>query len=167
MTRVELETGGSVWKLLVKVGDTVEQGDTRFILEVMKMEVPYPAPLAGQIAAVHIAEGDAVEEDQLAEGSRQRQEVRDGFGRKQLATRVPVSHDVFPQLQDLEVGCEFHKGPEGGASPVRGVGLLVLDPLQRKQPRWLLTGAAAQDRSKLVRGVLRQNGQVLQVSEAA
>ena len=30
------------------------------------MEVPYPAPLAGQIAAVHIAEGDAVEEDQLA-----------------------------------------------------------------------------------------------------
>jgi len=66
MTKVELETGGSVWKLLVKVGDTVQQGDTLFILEVMKMEVPYPAPLAGQIAAVHIAEGDAVEEDQLA-----------------------------------------------------------------------------------------------------
>lgn len=66
MTNIELETGGSVWKLLVQVGDAVEQGDTLFILEVMKMEVPYLAPLAGQVAAVHIAEGDAVEEDQLA-----------------------------------------------------------------------------------------------------
>ncbi|MGB1438644.1 MAG: biotin/lipoyl-containing protein [Luminiphilus sp.] len=37
-----------------------------FILEVMKMEVPYVASVAGQISAVHIAEGDAVEEDQLA-----------------------------------------------------------------------------------------------------
>ncbi len=66
MTRVELETGGSVWKLLVRAGDPVEQGDTLFILEVMKMEVPYVAPRSGQVAAVHIAEGDAVEEDQLA-----------------------------------------------------------------------------------------------------
>ncbi|MBT5208616.1 MAG: acetyl-CoA carboxylase biotin carboxyl carrier protein subunit, partial [Halieaceae bacterium] len=41
MTKVELETGGSVWKMLVKLGDQVAQGDTLFILEVMKMEVPY------------------------------------------------------------------------------------------------------------------------------
>lgn len=66
MMNVELETGGSVWKLLVAEGDRVEQGQTLFILEVMKMEVPYVAPVAGQISAVHIAEGDAVEEDQLA-----------------------------------------------------------------------------------------------------
>ncbi|MGD2009321.1 MAG: biotin/lipoyl-binding protein [Cellvibrionales bacterium] len=64
--KIELETGGSVWKLLVAKGDQVEQGQTLFILEVMKMEVPYVAPVAGQISAVHIAEGDAVEEDQLA-----------------------------------------------------------------------------------------------------
>ncbi|MDG1011677.1 MAG: acetyl-CoA carboxylase biotin carboxyl carrier protein subunit [Luminiphilus sp.] len=66
MTKVELETGGSVWKMLVKPGDRVAQGDTLFILEVMKMEVPYPAPISGEVAATYIAEGDAVEEDQLA-----------------------------------------------------------------------------------------------------
>ena len=66
MTKIELETGGSVWKLLVKQGDRVETGDTLFILEVMKMEVAYAAPIAGQVSAVHIAEGDAVEEDQIA-----------------------------------------------------------------------------------------------------
>lgn len=63
---IEVETGGSVWKVLVAQGDQVEQGDTLFILEVMKMEVPYTAPVAGEVAAVHIAEGDGVEEDQLA-----------------------------------------------------------------------------------------------------
>ena len=64
--KIELETGGSVWKLLVAEGDQIEQGQTLFILEVMKMEVPYVAPAAGQVSAVHIVEGDAVEEDQLA-----------------------------------------------------------------------------------------------------
>lgn len=63
---IEVETGGSVWKVLVAAGDQVAQGDTLFILEVMKMEVPYTAPGAGEVAAVHIAEGDGVEEDQLA-----------------------------------------------------------------------------------------------------
>ena len=52
--------------MLVKPGDQVAQGDTLFILEVMKMEVPYPAPISGEVAATYIAEGDAVEEDQLA-----------------------------------------------------------------------------------------------------
>ena len=63
MTKIELETGGSVWKLLVAEGDAVEEGQTLFILEVMKMEVPYEAPHAGTVAALHIAEGDSVVED--------------------------------------------------------------------------------------------------------
>ena len=66
MTKIELETGGSVWKLMVKPGDRVETGDTLFILEVMKMEVAYAAPIAGEVSAVYIAEVDAVEEDQIA-----------------------------------------------------------------------------------------------------
>ena len=66
MIKIELETGGSVWQVLTKPGDRVEVGDTLFILEVMKMEVPYEAPLAGEVVAVHIAAGDAVEEGQLA-----------------------------------------------------------------------------------------------------
>lgn len=66
MTKIELETGGSVWKLLVAEGDSVQEGQTLFILEVMKMEVPYEAPHSGTITALHIAEGDSVSGDDLA-----------------------------------------------------------------------------------------------------
>ena len=66
MTKIELETGGYVWKLLVAMGDAVEEGQVLFILEVMKMEVPYEAPHSGTVVALHIAEGDAVSEDDLA-----------------------------------------------------------------------------------------------------
>ena len=66
MTKIELETGGSVWKLLVKEGDVVEEGQTLFILEVMKMEVTYDAPHAGKVVALHIVEGDSVAEYDLA-----------------------------------------------------------------------------------------------------
>lgn len=66
MTKIELETGGSVWKLLVAEGDAVEEGQTLFILEVMKMEVPYEAPHSGTVSTLHIAEGDSVSEDDLA-----------------------------------------------------------------------------------------------------
>ena len=37
-----------------------------FVLEVMKMEVPYEATKKGEIAAIHIKEGDIVEADQIA-----------------------------------------------------------------------------------------------------
>ena len=65
-TNIKLETGGSVWKLLVSEGEDVQAGQQLFILEVMKMEVPYEAPAAGTISAVHIAEGDVVEEGHVA-----------------------------------------------------------------------------------------------------
>ena len=65
-TQINLETGGSVWKVHVSAGDTVSEGQELFIMEVMKMEVPYEAPAAGTVSAVHIAEGDVVEEGQLA-----------------------------------------------------------------------------------------------------
>jgi acetyl-CoA carboxylase biotin carboxyl carrier protein len=38
----------------VATGDVVAEGDTLFIMEVMKREVPYIAPEAGTITAVHI-----------------------------------------------------------------------------------------------------------------
>lgn len=59
---IKLETGGTVWKVLVKPGQEVEADQELFILEVMKMEVPYLAPAAGTISALNIAEGDVVEE---------------------------------------------------------------------------------------------------------
>ncbi len=66
-TKVKLDSGGSMWKVLVSEGDSVKKGDTLFIMEIMKMEVPYEAPVDGTIAAVHIAEGDSdLDEDMLA-----------------------------------------------------------------------------------------------------
>ena len=98
MTKIELETGGSVWKVLTKPGDKVEAGDTLFILEVMKMEVAYEAPVAGEIAVVHIAEGEVVEEDQLDEALRRpdmrkdRKRVRPGGGMASPRHIDSVSH---------------------------------------------------------------------------
>lgn len=57
-TNVELMTSGNMWKVHVKAGDTVKQGDELFIMEVMKMEVPHQAPVDGTVQAVHINEGD-------------------------------------------------------------------------------------------------------------
>lgn len=53
-TEVRTQTAGNMWKVLVAVGDTVAEGDTLFIMEVMKMEVPHTAPLAGTVTAVHV-----------------------------------------------------------------------------------------------------------------
>ena len=48
-TRITTETAGSIWKLHVAIGDTVEAGQELMIMEVMKMEVPYEAPVAGRV----------------------------------------------------------------------------------------------------------------------
>ncbi|WP_225769887.1 acetyl-CoA carboxylase biotin carboxyl carrier protein subunit [Inquilinus sp. Marseille-Q2685] len=56
-TEVKTQTAGNMWKVLVKPGDAVAAGDTLFIMEVMKMEVPHEAPVAGTVTAVHVAEG--------------------------------------------------------------------------------------------------------------
>jgi len=57
---------GNVWKVLVKEGDVVKAGDTLFILEVMKTEVPHEAESGGNIKKLHVAEEDAVDVGQLA-----------------------------------------------------------------------------------------------------
>lgn len=55
--KVETMVPGNVWKVLVKPGDKVSAGDTLFILEVMKTEVPHMAGESGTIKAVHLKEG--------------------------------------------------------------------------------------------------------------
>lgn len=56
---------GKVWKILVKVGDTVEYEDELMILEAMKMENPIYAPVDGKVAAINVAEGNQVEPNQV------------------------------------------------------------------------------------------------------
>jgi biotin carboxyl carrier protein len=59
--QVTTQVPGNVWKVLVKAGDTVSAGDTLFILEVMKTEVPHTAGESGTVKAVHIKEEDSVD----------------------------------------------------------------------------------------------------------
>jgi acetyl-CoA carboxylase biotin carboxyl carrier protein len=61
-TRVNAHITGTVWKIEVKVGDAVTEGQTVVILESMKMEMPVESPAAGKVTAVLVKEGDAVEE---------------------------------------------------------------------------------------------------------
>jgi acetyl-CoA carboxylase biotin carboxyl carrier protein len=59
---IEAHITGTVWKVEVKVGDTVEEGDTVVILESMKMEMPVEAEDEGTVAEIRCEEGQAVSE---------------------------------------------------------------------------------------------------------
>jgi acetyl-CoA carboxylase biotin carboxyl carrier protein len=49
---VEAHITGTVWKIEVEVGDTVEEGDTVVILESMKMEMPVEAEDEGRVSQI-------------------------------------------------------------------------------------------------------------------
>lgn len=62
MADIESDTTAVVWKVLVKEGDTVEEGDAVAILESMKMEIPVEAEQSGTVTKVHVTEGQGVDE---------------------------------------------------------------------------------------------------------
>ena len=62
MAQVKAHITGTVWKIEVKVGDAVAEGQTVVVLESMKMEMPVESPSAGQVSAVLVKEGQSVEE---------------------------------------------------------------------------------------------------------
>jgi acetyl-CoA carboxylase biotin carboxyl carrier protein len=62
VTRIEAHITGTVWKIEVAVGDTVEEGDVVAILESMKMEMPVEAEDEGTVSEILVAEGQAVQE---------------------------------------------------------------------------------------------------------
>jgi acetyl/propionyl-CoA carboxylase alpha subunit len=51
---------GTVVRVLVAPGDTVEPRQALVVLEAMKMETPLVSPYAATVSAVHVAEGDRV-----------------------------------------------------------------------------------------------------------
>jgi acetyl-CoA carboxylase biotin carboxyl carrier protein len=61
-TRVNAHITGTVWKIEVKVGDAVAEGQTVVILESMKMEMPVESTVAGTVTAVLVKEGDPIQE---------------------------------------------------------------------------------------------------------
>jgi acetyl-CoA carboxylase biotin carboxyl carrier protein len=64
-TSVRAHITGTVWKIEVRVGDAVSEGQTLVILESMKMEMPVEAPTAGKVLSIAAKEGASVEEGAL------------------------------------------------------------------------------------------------------
>ncbi|SFA43628.1 acetyl-CoA carboxylase biotin carboxyl carrier protein [Parageobacillus thermantarcticus] len=62
MSQVVASMAGSVWKIVVSVGDEVGEGQDVIILESMKMEIPIVAESSGVVKQIHVQEGDFVNE---------------------------------------------------------------------------------------------------------
>ena len=62
MAHIEAHITGTVWRVEVAVGDSVDEGDTVVILESMKMEMPVEAEDPGVVREIRCEEGQAVSE---------------------------------------------------------------------------------------------------------
>jgi acetyl-CoA carboxylase biotin carboxyl carrier protein len=65
MSEIVASMAGNVWKVLVKVGDQVEEGQDVVILESMKMEIPIAAESDGIVKEVKVGEGEFVNEGDI------------------------------------------------------------------------------------------------------
>ncbi|NUW45078.1 biotin/lipoyl-binding carrier protein [Nonomuraea rhodomycinica] len=65
MAEVRAEMVANVWKVVVKEGDTVSDGDTLVILESMKMEIPVLTEDDGVVTQLKVNEGDVIQEGDL------------------------------------------------------------------------------------------------------
>lgn len=65
MTDAISEVAGTVLEIAAAPGDRLEADGPILVLESMKMEIPLFAPVAGRLAEILVAEGDAVAEGQV------------------------------------------------------------------------------------------------------
>lgn len=61
-TKVLSEVNGSVWKIVVKIGEKVAQDDPLIYAESMKMEIPVLATDDGVVTEILVNEGDTIAE---------------------------------------------------------------------------------------------------------
>lgn len=59
---VYCDMAGIVTKINVTPGERVESGQEVVVLESMKMQIPVASPASGQVKAIHVKEGDFVNE---------------------------------------------------------------------------------------------------------
>jgi acetyl-CoA carboxylase biotin carboxyl carrier protein len=67
VNEVKLETPvqGTVWKVVTKVGQSIEAGETILIIESMKMEIPIESSSSGTVRELLVSEGDQVQQDSV------------------------------------------------------------------------------------------------------
>ena len=65
MTEITASMAGSVWKVLVKVGDELEEDQDIVILESMKMEIPIATDFDGVVKEIKVNEGEFVNEGDI------------------------------------------------------------------------------------------------------
>ena len=63
--KVLSDVTGTAWKIIVEVGQSVEEGDELMIAEAMKMEIPHSAPSSGVIKEICVEEGAPISEDDV------------------------------------------------------------------------------------------------------
>lgn len=55
----------TVWRVRVQRGDIVTAGDELLVLESMKMEIPVTSPASGTVRAIHVEQGQHVDDGDL------------------------------------------------------------------------------------------------------
>ena len=63
--KLETPVQGTVWKVVTKVGQSIEAGETILIIESMKMEIPVDSLSSGIVSELFVSEGDQVEQDSV------------------------------------------------------------------------------------------------------
>tara|TARA_R110002124_G_scaffold104370_13_gene254391 strand:+ start:45978 stop:46199 length:222 start_codon:yes stop_codon:yes gene_type:complete len=62
LVEIKTEITGSIWKIVAKIGDQLEEDDTILIMESMKMEIPVSVIESGRLVEILVAEGDIATE---------------------------------------------------------------------------------------------------------
>ncbi|AEB23743.1 MULTISPECIES: acetyl-CoA carboxylase biotin carboxyl carrier protein subunit [Bacillus] len=65
MSVIKIQMAGNLWKIHVKPGDVIEEGQEVAILESMKMEIPIIADASGTVKEVKKTEGDFTDEGEV------------------------------------------------------------------------------------------------------
>jgi biotin carboxyl carrier protein len=62
---IKSDITGTVWKILVKPGESVQEDDELVILESMKMEIPVTATETAVVHEVCVIEGQSISEGEV------------------------------------------------------------------------------------------------------
>ena len=113
-TEVKTTVPGNIWKVLVKVGDTVKKDDDLFIMEVMKTEVHHNSPIDGKVIQVNIQnDQEAVEPGTVAIIIEQIMSSEKKFLTKYIDTIIELSNETGMSKKEVRtiLDCLLYTSP--------------------------------------------------------